>query len=76
MGGPAHEIPREEIFRENFTKSDAFIFCDLCLKPAEYEEINGATTAPRVTFQKTGRDAPVIEGRKAAKAHHNAEHKR
>ena len=62
--------------KRNFTKTDGFIFCDLCPKAAEYVEICNAQPAPSVTFQTTGQDAPVIKGKEAAKTHHDAEHKR
>ncbi|NCN85325.1 MAG: hypothetical protein GW808_06130 [Sphingomonadales bacterium] len=65
-----------EIARENFTQTDPFIFCNLCLKPAKYRDIGGTKAAPSVTFQMTGRKAPTVRSRETEKTHHNAEHKR
>ena len=68
-------IDYSENILENFTKIDAFSFCDFCPKAAEYREIFNAQPAPSVTFQTTDRDAPVIKGREARETHHTAEHR-
>tara|TARA_R110001599_G_scaffold340157_1_gene560207 strand:+ start:708 stop:959 length:252 start_codon:yes stop_codon:yes gene_type:complete len=75
-GGPPRKFSRKQISRENFTESDPFIFCDLCLKPAEYGDIGVTGTAPSVTFQMTGLAARVSKERKAGKTRHDAEHNR